>query len=173
MGFDRIVDFIISLIEDFLPCFIVKQYQTAVVLRNGRIHRIRSGAFCWKIPFLDDPHVYTTVTTTIATPTQTIKTGGDKPVSVTTAAIIKYRIEDARLYTSEIYDADDAITDIAQGHIMSKINGLGIEECNDINSLSNEITKKLRAEVKKYGIYIEQLTLTDFIETRNFRLFND
>ncbi len=75
--------------------------------------------------------------------------------------------------TTEIYDCTDAIIDLAEGHIMNEVNNATYEECRDTLSLSNTITKKVRNEVKRYGVAIEQITLTSFIKTRNYRLFND
>lgn len=171
MGFEKIIDFLLSLIEDILPCFTVKAWQETAVLRFGRYHRSKGPGLYWKFPFFDNPVPYSVVTTTITTKAQTVLTKDGK--SITIRQVIKYKIIDVKLMTTEIYDADDAILDLAQGLTMNQVNGMTFSECANVVSISNDLTKKLRNEVKKYGIYIEQQTITDFIETRNYRLFND
>lgn len=171
MGLEKIIDFIIEFITDFLPFFVVKEWEKAVVLRFGRLHRVRSKGFYFKIPFVDDPRAYEVVTTTLETPIQSMVTSDDKDVTI--KAVVKYNISDVEKYTTEIFDAQDAVTDLAQGHIMTEINTVTYEQCRDTDALSEKITKKVRAEVKKYGVYIEKVTLTNFIKTRNIRLFND
>lgn len=171
MGFEKLIDFIISLLSDFMPFYVVNVYEKAVVLRFGRIYRIKDQGFYWKIPFVDNPLYTIFVTTTIETPVQTLSTKDGKTVSV--KSVVKYNIQDVQIYTESIYDATDAIVDLAQGHIMTSVNTADFSECQDITTLSNTLTKKLRNEVKKYGIYIEQQTVTNFIETSNIRLFNE
>jgi indole-3-glycerol phosphate synthase len=39
--------------------------------------------------------------------------------------------------------------------------------------IDNEITKKIRAEVKKYGIYVHEVTLTSLDTIRSYRLINE
>lgn len=46
------------------------------------------------------------------------------------------------------------------------------QQCND-DDVDNEMTKKLRIEVKKWGISIESVTMTDIGITRSIRLFNE
>lgn len=171
MGLDKLIEFLLDMIEDLLPTFTVRVFEQSVVLRFGRIHRVKSAGMYWKIPFLDQPITYMVVTTTIETGVQTLTTEDGEAISIN--AVVKYNINDVKLHTESIYDAQDAITDITQGHIMNEINHLDYEACRDTVSLSNAITKKVRNEVKRYGIYIEQITLTNFIKTRNYRLFND
>ncbi len=171
MGFEKLIDFLFEFLADILPFHVVKVFEKCVVLRFGKIYSIREAGIHLKIPFADNPICIVCVTTTIETPVQTLLTKDLKAVSV--KSVIKYSVPDVRLYTETIYDATDAIEDIAQGLIMTAVNGANYSECYDTTTLSNTLTKRLRNEVKKNGIYIEQQTITNFIETRNYRLFKD
>lgn len=171
MGLDKIIEFLLGLISDLMPFYVVNVYEKTVVLRGGKIHRVKDQGFYWKIPFLDNPVSYMIATTTMETPVQSLITKDGRSVSIKT--IIKYYLSDVELHTTAIYDATDAVSDLTQGHVMSETNSLNYEECRDTAALGNTITKKVRNEVKRYGIYIEQITLTNFIETRNYRLFNE
>lgn len=171
MGLEKIIDFILQFLTDFLPFYVCKAWQKGVVLRFGKVHRIQDPGIHFKIPFVDDIINQIVVTTTIETPVQSLVTKDGQ--EVTTKSVIKYSISDCILYTTEIYDATDAISDFTQGHIMDQVNNHDYAECRDTGALSNVISKKVRAEVRKYGIHIEQITVTNFIKTHNFRLFND
>lgn len=171
MGIEKIVDIILSFLNDILPFFVVKTWQESVVLRFGKVHRMRGPGIYLKIPFVDEPLNTAIVTTTIETPAQTLVTSDGQ--DVTLRSVIKYRISDVVAYTTEIYDATDAVMDFTQGSIMREVNTHTYDECRAVEAVSATITKKVRSEVKKYGIYIEQITLTNFIRTRNFRIFKD
>jgi len=171
MGIEKIIDFIFQFLNDFLPFFIVKDWEKSVVLRFGKVNRVRASGAHWKIPFAEEPITYSVVTTTMETPVQTLVTQDGQ--DVTAKAVVKYSLSDVVAHTIQIYDATDAIVDITQGHIMNEINTHSYDECRDTLSLSNTITKRVRNEVKRYGVYIEQITLTNFIKTTNFRLFQD
>lgn len=171
LGIDRIVDFIIEKVEEAIPCFTVNAWERAAVLRNGVVHRIRGPGLHWKISFFENPNIISVVTTTMDTPIQTLTTSDKKAVSI--SAVVKYNIFDVEKYTTEIYDAIDALSDITQGHIMTESHVMTYDECRDTGTFSNTLTKKVRNDVKKYGIGIEQITIANFIETRNYRLLNE
>lgn len=171
MGLEKLIDIIFEFILDILPCFIVKEWEKAVVLRNGKLHRVREKGIYWKFPFFEEPLKYVVVTTTMETPVQTLITSDDQDVTI--KAVVKYSLNDVVAHTTQIYDAADAIVDSCQAVIMWEVNSHTYAECRDTSEMSHTITKKARAEVKRYGVYIEQITLTNFIKTRNFRIFKD
>ena len=171
MGLDKILELIIEWIEKLLPFFIVKTWQKAVILRLGKIQRTCDPGFHWRIPFVDENINLIVVTTTMETSAQTLVTADGQ--DVTLQAVIKYSISDVVAYSTDIYDATDAIMDFTMGTIMREVNNHTYDECRDVEAVSNTISKKVRAEVKKYGIHIDQITLTNFIKTRNYRIFRD
>lgn len=180
MGFEKLIDFLFEVLDDLLPWFITKEYEQTVVLRLGKIRRkwlwfnynpVKNKGFHFKIPFADQPLTYVVVPTTVETDAQTILTLDKKEVTV--RCIIKYEIFDVVLMTTDIYDSIDALQDITQGHIMNEINKATYLDCSNTAELSNTVTKKVRTEAKKYGITVLQVTLTNFVQTRNYRLFNE
>ena len=58
----HIVQFLLSLIDRTLPCYILLDYEGAVFYRLGKVKKITHKGFHWKIPFLDS-YVKTIVTT--------------------------------------------------------------------------------------------------------------
>jgi regulator of protease activity HflC (stomatin/prohibitin superfamily) len=71
-----------------------------------------------------------------------------------------------------VYDAEDAISDMTQYIIKNIIMGKTLEECIDAE-IDNILTKKARVEAKKWGVEIQQVTLTDIAPIRSYRIIND
>lgn len=176
--FDRLIDVILALGEDLKFWIVIPIFNQALRLRGGvhydrkgKPYKIMNPGFHWKIPFWDQPQEHTIVTTTMGTGVQSLITKDGKQVAV--AAIVKYSIKDITLFVTEIYDAVDALNDLTKAKVMMIINAKTYDECRDTLELSNQISIKVRAEVKKYGIDVEQITMTDFVETPSYRLFTD
>jgi hypothetical protein len=81
-------------------------------------------------------------------------------------------ITDVKTFLLEVYDAKDAIADMTQGIIKNIIISKTLEECTHTDIDSN-LTKKVRSEIKKWGVDIQQVTLTDVAPVRSIRLIND
>jgi len=167
---EKILEFLLNIIEDILPFFVIKEYEQAVLLRGGKYYKTYKKGLYFKIPFLDNPIKTVVATTTLTIPTQSVTTLDQKQLVV--KAIVKYNVEDIKLFILEVYDAVDAISDTVQGIIKEQINQKTWEECNSIK-FDNEITKKLRVEIKKWGINVDKVTLTDIGIIKSIRLFNE
>lgn len=167
----KLLDLILEFWEDLKFWVIIPVFDMALVLRWGKSHRVIGPGRHWKLPFGDQVHEHTVVATTISTGVQSIMTKDGKQIAA--KSVIKYYIFDVKLFVETIYDAADALVDTTQGKTAELINSRTYEECMDTVSLSNTLAIKVRAEVKKHGIGIESITLTDTVETPSFRLFSD
>lgn len=170
MGLDRLFEFLLSIWNELLPFFVVDTYQEAVVLRGGKFNRVCKPGIHWKVPYLDTIMEAHTVLTTLTIPAQSLVTKDAKNVVV--KAVVKYKVVDVKTYLLEVYDAVDAISDVAQGIIKNSIMNSTWEECVD-SEVDNMITKKLRNEMKKFGVSIDNVTLTDIAQIRTIRLINE
>jgi regulator of protease activity HflC (stomatin/prohibitin superfamily) len=103
-------------------------------------------------------------------PSQTITTKDG--LQVVAKCIIKYEISDIKEFMLKIYDAKDAVSDTSQGIVRRSIAALTWSQCYD-SELENTITKKTRAELKKWGISIDTVTFTNLGLVRSLRLFNE
>jgi hypothetical protein len=56
--------------------------------------------------------------------------------------------------------------------MMHRIITTSLEECL-APDIDNVLTKKVRVEAKKWGVDIQQVTLTDIAPIRSFRIIND
>jgi regulator of protease activity HflC (stomatin/prohibitin superfamily) len=168
--FEKLIDVIMTFIEEIFPFIIINQYDLGVILRFGKYSRTLEPGFHWKIPFVDRGLTHTVVTTTLSIPAQSVTTKDEKPVVV--KSVVKYNIDNIKDFLLEVYDAKDAISDMTQSIIREQINGRNWSECND-KEFDNTVTKKLRTEMKKWGIFIQKVTMTDIGIIRSMRLFNE
>lgn len=168
--FDRLIDLLTGWFEQLLPFFIVRDYEEAVVLRFGRFHKVAKPGFHWRIPFVDESMEQHVVVTTLSLPPQSLYTKDKQNIVV--KGLIKYRIADIQTFILEVYDAQDAISDMTQSIIKSIIMDKTMDECVD-PEIDNTLSKKARVEAKKWGVEIQQVTLTDLAPIRSFRLIND
>ena len=168
--FDKLIEFLLNIIEDILPVFFVKQYNNGILLRMGKFVRIVRPGVVFKIPFLDKVETITIVTTTLSVPTQSVITKDKKHLVV--KGVVKYKISDVELFMLNVYDATDAISDITQAIIKEQIALRTFDECTE-NDFDNTVTKKLRVEVRKWGIEVDRVTLTDIGQIKSLRLFNE
>jgi regulator of protease activity HflC (stomatin/prohibitin superfamily) len=166
---DSLIQWLTSIIEHISPFVIVKEYENGIQLRFGKYLRSLKAGLYIKIPFVDEILTQHVVLTTLSLPAQSLVTSDNKNIVV--EAMVKYKITDAQIFLLEVYDSVDAVSDISQGIIKELIMSSTWEQCRD-NELDNAITKKVRNELKKFGVYVDKVTLTSISEIRTFRLIN-
>lgn len=168
--FDKLIDVLIEWWNHILPFIIIRDYEEAVLLRFGRFNKVMLPGIHFKIPFFDeviDQHV---VVTTLSLDAQSLYTQDRQNIVV--KGIIKYKISDVKTFLLEVYDAQDALSDMSQSIIKNVIMSMTLEECID-PEMDNTLTKKVRVEARKWGVEVQQVTLTDIAPIRSFRFIND
>jgi len=167
----QLVEFITRFFEYFLPFTIVPPWAAGPVIRLGKVVGVAGPGICWHWPFniTKVAHV-ATVTQTIRPAAQTVTTGDGK--SIVAAIVIRFNVSDPKVFVVDVFDAKSAIDDIAAGTLRLLVNTHTWEELQDID-LDNELTKKTRAELKKFGIHVEAATLADFGQIKSLRLLLD
>ena len=168
--FDKLIDIISNWWLQITPVIIIRDYEEAVLLRFGKFKTVLKPGMHFKIPMFDeviDQHV---VVTTLSLDAQSLYTKDKQNIVV--KAVIKYKISDVKVFLLEIYDAQDALSDMSQGIIKNVIMSMSMDECTD-SELDNTLTKKVRVEARKWGVEVQQVTLTDLAPIRSYRLIND
>jgi regulator of protease activity HflC (stomatin/prohibitin superfamily) len=110
------------------------------------------------------------VVTTLSLAPQSLYTKDKQNIVV--KGVIKYKITDVKVFLLEVFDAKDALADMTQSIIKNIIISLPIDQCIDPD-VDNILTKKVRVEARKWGVEVQQITLTDIAPIRSFRLIND
>jgi regulator of protease activity HflC (stomatin/prohibitin superfamily) len=168
--FDKLIEIISNWWLQITTVIIVRDYEEAVLLRFGKFKSVLKPGMHFKIPMFDeviDQHV---VVTTLSLDAQSLYTKDKQNIVV--KAVIKYKISDVKVFLLEIYDAQDALSDMSQGIIKNVIMSMSMDECTD-SELDNTLTKKVRVEARKWGVEVQQVTLTDLAPIRSYRLIND
>ncbi len=168
--FDKLIEIISHWWLQLVPFVIIREYEEAVLLRFGMFNRVMLAGIHFKIPLIDevlDQHV---VVTTLSLDAQSLYTKDKQNIVV--KAVIKYKIADVKTFLLEVYDAQDALSDMSQSIIKNVIMSMSMDECTD-SELDNTLTKKVRVEARKWGVEVQQVTLTDLAPIRSFRLIND
>ncbi len=168
--FDKLIEIITHWWLQLTPVIIIRDYEEAVLLRFGKFHSVLKPGIHFKIPLFDeviDQHV---VVTTLSLDAQSLYTLDKQNIVV--KGVIKYKISDVKTFLLEVYDAQDALSDMASSIIKNVIMSMTLEECTD-TELDNTLTKKVRVEARKWGVEVQQVTLTDLAPIRSYRLIND
>ena len=168
--FDKLIDIIVQWISDILPIVIIPSYEEGVHLSFGKYKKVLQPGIHFKLPFFDEILHQHVVVTTLSLPPQSLYTSDKQNFVV--KGVIKYKIADVKVFLLEVYDAQDALSDMTLGIIKNIIISLPAEKCIDPD-LDNLLTKKVRVEAKKWGVDIQQVTLTDVAPIRSYRLIND
>lgn len=168
--FDKLVDLLVQWIEQLLPVVIIPSYEEGVRLSFGKFRKVLHPGIHFKIPFADEILRQHVVVTTISLPAQSLYTLDKQNFVV--KGVIKYKISDVKTFLLEVYDAKDALSDMTMSIIKNIVISIPAEKCID-PELDVILTKKARVEAKKWGVEIQQVTLTDVAPIRSFRLIND
>lgn len=168
--FDRLIDVITEWWAYLMPAIIIPNYEEAVLLRNGKFVKVLGPGFHVKLPIFDEVISQHVVVTTLSLPAQSLYTQDKQNIVV--KGVIKYKIADVKIFLLEVFDAQDALADMTQSIIKNIIITTPLEQCLDLE-LDNLLTKKVRVEAKKWGVDIQQVTLTDIAPIRSYRIIND
>jgi regulator of protease activity HflC (stomatin/prohibitin superfamily) len=168
--FDKLIDLIINWFNYLTPAVIIPNYEEAVLLRNGHFKKVLGPGFHVKLPVFDEVITQHVVVTTLSLAAQSLYTKDKQNIVV--KGVIKYRIADVKTFLLEVFDAQDALADMTQSIIKNIIISSSLEQCID-PEMDNVLTKKVRAEARKWGVDIQQVTLTDIAPIRSFRIIND
>ena len=168
--FDKLIEIISHWWLQIVPFVIVRDYEEAVLLRFGRFNKLLKPGLHLKLPFFDEVIEQHIAITTLSLDAQSLYTKDKQNIVV--KAVVKYKIADVKTFLLEVYDAQDAISDMSQSIIKNVIMSMTMEGCTDME-LDNTLTKKVRVEARKWGVEVQQVTLTDLAPIRSFRLIND
>lgn len=152
--FDKLIEILSHWWYQIVPFVIIRDYEAAVLLRFGKFQSVLQPGFHLKYPFFDeviDQHV---VVTTLSLDAQSLYTRDKQNIVV--KGVIKYKIADVKTFLLEVYDAQDALSDMSQSIIKNVIMSMTLEECTDME-LDNTLTKKVRVEARKWGLRYNKL----------------
>lgn len=164
--FSQIISALENVWDQVMPFLIVKEYEHGVLLRFGKFHKEVSPGLILKWPVIDYVATCYSSYTTLPIRAQTLTTKDDK--SIVISAVVKYRIRNAKTFLLEVNDATDAINDITQSYIKQTVMNKTWEELKQMQD--SEIQIQVESEVKKFGIKVYYVTVTDLAIVKTLRL---
>jgi len=174
--FDKLFDIIIQIWDSLKPWEIIPHYDRGVKLRFGKPILNKDGSvkildpgIHFKIPFFEEILTIMVKTTTISLREQTITTKDN--ICIVVKAVIKYEIKNPDIILLEVNDALDAICDMTQGIIRNTFVTSDYKDCNG-DILGKSIKEKAKKEVEKWGVRIQDVTITDLGRMTSLRLLN-
>jgi len=168
--FDKLIELLSTWWNYITPVVIIPTYEEAVLLRFGHFKKLLHPGLHVKLPILDEVLAHHVVVTTLSLAAQSLYTRDKQNIVV--KGVIKYRIADVKIFLLEVFDAQDALADITQSIIKNIVISTTIDDCID-PEMDNILTKKVRVEARKWGVDVQQVTLTDIAPIRSFRIIND
>ena len=167
---DKLWEILLAIWDSIVPYKIINQFDRGARLRFGKFKEVLEPGLHFKLPVADLIVEHGSVWTTHSMPSQSLTTKDAKDVVV--KGVIKYRVVDMKIFALEVWDAIDAISDMTQGIIFDIVKDKTWDELQH-EDLKREISKKARAEAKRWGIEIETVTLSDLAKIKSIRLLND
>lgn len=166
--FDKLITLIQQFIHELWPIFIIDQWEEAVILRFGKFYRTVKPGVYLKVPFFDSVWKHTIITQSIDIPPQSVTTADNKNVIV--KGIIRFNITDIKSFLTTITKPEDVLTDTTGGMIRDIIEDTAWIDVVDIDK---RLTTEVGKFVKKWGIKVEKVTLTDLQIANSIRIIQD
>lgn len=165
---DRLFDLIVTFWERISPFIVIDQTERGIIKRLGIFNREIDPGLRFKWFFIETCETATTIVTTLGLNSQTLTTKDDK--SIVISAIVKYNIEDVKLYLLNVYDSVDVLADVTMGEIQKKV---AKTNYTDLSKVERAILRKVRSSVKDYGIHVHIVTFIDIGAVKSIRLIQD
>ncbi len=166
--FDKLIDLIVTFINDFLPFKIVNQWEQGVHLRTGKFYKVVFPGLNWKVPFFDQILTTPVITQTVNLKPQTVTSLDERNVVLST--IVRYHIEDVEKFLLGVMHANDVLVDTTQGIIRDVVEGTN---WMDLYDLGNIVIPKVNEQVEKWGIEVELISFPDLGEIITYRIISD
>ena len=166
--FDKLIDLIVTFINDILPFKIVPQWEEGVHLRFGKFYRVVSPGLRWKISFFDQILTTSVITQTVNLKPQTVTSLDERTVVLTT--IVRYHIDDVKKFLLGVMHANDVLVDTTQGIIRDVVEGT---EWKNLYDLGNVVRPEVNEQVQGWGITVEQVSFPDLGEIVTYRIMTD
>lgn len=171
-GTAKLFDLILSFIKNITPYVIILQFQKGVRYTFGKNAKVLNPGIYFKFPYLQIVVSENITDTTSCLAAQSVITDDRKEVIV--KAIVGYCITDIEKFYNKVTDTRSAILDISSVVIKNNIQANNYDDIlKDPVTFSDLLRSEVQKQVKKYGIKINFIGITDFTASRSYRLFNE
>lgn len=144
-----------------------------VMFALGWYYRLKPGVyFYW--PLIMRPIVHPVVRDTIDLPPVTVPFASEHPVGVSVAVTVVYHIDDIEKALVETYDFTNTIRDRAMACVVPYVVGhTAAELIKRFRRINHMITKRLRLDLQRFGVVVEEAFMRDFPVAHMYRIIGD
>lgn len=169
---DKLIDFIISIIELFKFFYVIRNWERGIILRFGKwTNKVLEPGLHFVWPFgIDEVHTIDIVPAVAELDSQTVVTK-DKVVIVV-QALIKYEVVKPEVCLIEVANEIDAVKEFSQGAIHSVIVDVDYSTAN-VKEIEKRVKEVANKEVNKWGIKINSVVIKSFGKMISIRLINN
>ena len=167
--FDKLIDFLVSIIELFRFFWVIRQWEEGITLRLGKYTKkvMKPGLhFIWPLS-IDEVHTINLLPDVAELEPQTIVT--KDRVVVVAQAIVNYQVNNTETCLTKVGDEMNAIREFTQGAIHTVISEINYNEAN-VKEMERAILKEARKDVNDWGIKMHSVTIKSFGRMTSIRL---
>lgn len=167
-----LVDFIVRNLLQLWPIALVLEWEVAVMMRNGRIHRRLGTGLHWRWLFIEECKKWPGQEIVIDLPIGSCASADGRTLTV--SANLGYKVTDYTTYLRSVWNGEASIKATAIGFLTSTVAGKDwASMAANRNGFENELRESLGAVVAPWGVEVTRVYLTDLVEARQYRLFGD
>ncbi len=148
--------------------FTVMPWEQAILIRRGKVSKLKSAGIYLKIPFIDAVYIQTTRMRMVDMPIQTVATKDG--ITLTIKAVIGYSIKDVQLLYNTLYHPEMTLNSMSMGFI-----GEYVRDNNMVDISPKQIEQFVNGKIvaSDYGLANLTIRITTFAGVRTFRLIQD
>jgi regulator of protease activity HflC (stomatin/prohibitin superfamily) len=179
-----LVNFVKDNLLALVPMRVVKSFERGVRFRKGiPAHRLwlKPNAevpgevppgIRWFLPFFESIEVDDVVPAVIDLPMQSVTSLDKQPI--TFSVNITYEVTDIVAKYTQVSDFDASLIGAAKIHLAQKVRDWTVEELlKNQRDLEKSLKDTLTTKVKKWGVKITDVGITDLVVVRTYRLLNE
>ena len=168
-----LIDFLIRNLLALWPITQVDEWQAAMMVRNGRIHRVLSPGLHWRWWFIEKKVQYPATEVVLSLPTCSVTTRDGRAIAVD--ANFGYRLVDIAKNWRSIWNLEKTLTAAAAGIICSE---MATKDWSELQGAARrdreaEIMASLNAFAAERGMVVARVHLVACVEARQHRHFVD
>lgn len=149
----------------------VQANELCVIFKRSKTIPKKPGVY-WYWPVWSKPIKEIVVRQTFTLPTQTLTTKDRHSVSVRTQVVIE--VFDALLAMGKTASWEELIRDVGTGGVKAIISKTNLDDLlTNCRSVDGLVTRKIRDELRPYGIEVVRAFFSDFATTRVVTLIKD
>jgi regulator of protease activity HflC (stomatin/prohibitin superfamily) len=167
----RLLDAIVEIMTRLRLWCVIDEYEQAGLFCCGRYVKTLRPGWHWMIPLLHDIEKVYIRSRVLDIGNLSLPTLDGKTMAV--SGNVEYEITNTRKALLQVYDRNNSLEGAARGIISHVIMSCDFSDGIGHEQLVDDISKRLSAKAKKWGIRVKQFWFTELVPHRVLRLLQD